>query len=230
MKIIILAAGMGTRLGSSLPKTMTPLSNGKSILRNQLDGLCRFFDIHDIILVVGYKKEIIMEAHPELTYVYNDKFNCTNTAYSLLLGVRKVKNESLLWLNGDVFFAPSILRGLRDLERSFVFVNTGKVGREEIKYTLAPDGTINALSKTVEKGLGEAVGINYFEARDVPLLLEGLESCGDKDYFEKGIETAIGKGLKVRPYHIGSEFCVEIDFKEDLHLVEKYLSQAPAEE
>jgi choline kinase len=224
MKIVILAAGMGTRLGNSLPKTMTILSNGKSILENQLECVCRFYDIHDIILVTGYKKEIIMESHPELTYVYNERFNCTNTAGSLILAIRKIKNESVLWMNADVFFEGNMIENISDKKESYIFVNRGKVGREEIKYTLSDENTIVNLSKTVENGLGEAVGINYFCAADLPLLIRGLEKCGNNDYFEKGIEFAIEDGAKIKAFDIGNTFCVEIDFKEDLHKVNTYLS------
>ena len=39
MKVIILAAGRGTRLGKEYPKALTPLKDGKSILLHQLDRL-----------------------------------------------------------------------------------------------------------------------------------------------------------------------------------------------
>jgi len=223
MKIIILAAGMGTRLGNSLPKTMTTLANNKTILENQIDNLKTFYDIHDIMVVVGYKKEIIMEAHPELLYVYNEKFNCTNTAYSLLLALEKVKQEDALWLNGDVFFDASLVQNVKKENRSLVFVNSEKVGKEEIKYKTNRVGMITAISKTIDSGLGEAIGINYITGFDLPLLKQGLKKCGDKDYFEKGIEIAISNDLKIFPFNIQSQFCTEIDFKEDLSKVNKYI-------
>lgn len=226
MKIVILAAGMGTRLGNSLPKTMTLLANGKTILQNMVDNLSQVFNKRDILMVVGYKKEIIMEAHPDLLYVYNEQFNCTNTASSLLMALEKVSAESVLWLNGDVFFDAGLVRKVPELERSTVFVDSGEVGREEIKYTLDKHGCIRELSKTLENGRGEAVGVNYIKDRDLTLLLEGLRLCTHKDYFERGIEFAIEKGLQIWPQEIDRFFCVEIDFKEDLHQVNRYIEKA----
>ena len=57
LNVVILAAGMGTRLGRPYPKPLTPLADGRSILRQQLDHLLATFgeDVH-IAVVVGFKK------------------------------------------------------------------------------------------------------------------------------------------------------------------------------
>ena len=56
LKIIILAAGIGSRLGNPFPKPLTPLNDGKSIMRRQLDNIAAFFDINNVTVVVGFKK------------------------------------------------------------------------------------------------------------------------------------------------------------------------------
>ena len=53
-------------------------------MQRQLEGLLRYIDIDNIYVVVGYKKEMIMEAFPELLYIYNNTFETTNTSKSLL--------------------------------------------------------------------------------------------------------------------------------------------------
>src|SRR4029453_15221436 len=66
-------------------------------------------------------------------------------------------------------------------------------------------------------GPGEAVGINYVSADDKPLLIEHLAACGDQDYFERAIETAIAlDGLRFRPLDISAFSAVEVDFEADL--------------
>lgn len=219
MKIIILAAGIGSRLGNPFPKPLTPLKDGRSIMERQVENLSEAFSEHDINIVVGFKKDLIMERFPDLTYIYNQFFDSTNTSKSLLKALKKYQNEDVLWLNGDVIFESAIFDVLKqeiEEENSFVSVNTNRVAEEEVKYTLK-NGTIEELSKTVKNGLGEAVGINYVAGRDVPVLIEHLEKCDDNDYFERGIETAIQQaGLRVKAVDISSYRCMEVDFKEDL--------------
>ncbi|PCJ98365.1 MAG: UDP-N-acetylglucosamine pyrophosphorylase [Flavobacteriaceae bacterium] len=219
MKIIILAAGIGSRLGNPFPKPLTALNNGKSIMGMQVENLTTHFNIDDVSVVVGFKKDLIMERFPELTYIYNPFFDRTNTSKSLVKALKKNKNESVLWLNGDVVFDEKLLTILNPFinkEQSFVAVNTSKVAEEEVKYTLKAD-YIDQLSKTVKNGLGEAVGINYIASKDIQFLINRLEGCDDNDYFERGLEIAIEKdGLKVCAVDISAYDCMEVDFKEDL--------------
>ena len=58
MKIIILAAGIGSRLGNPFPKPLTPLKNGKSIMKMQVENMTSRYDVDDINVVVGFKKDL----------------------------------------------------------------------------------------------------------------------------------------------------------------------------
>ena len=219
MRIIILAAGIGSRLGNPLPKPLTKLKNNKSIMQMMTENISSVYNIDLINLVVGFKKDLIMESFPDLTYIYNQYFDQTNTAKSLLKAIKKNKDQSILWLNGDIVFDKNILLKLKeyiDKDISFVAVNTSKVAEEEVKYTLK-NNYINELSKTVENGLGEAVGINFISSRHIDSFIKRLEECDDNDYFERALEVAIEKdGFKIKPVDISEYNCIEIDFKEDL--------------
>lgn len=223
MKVLILAAGIGSRLGSPHPKPLTLLSNGRSILQHQIKAFLRYFDVDDVYVVVGFKKELIMEAFPELTFVYNDYFDTTNTSKSLQRGLRKLKEHDVLWINGDVVCDHQVIARIMASEGSCMAVNTLSVGEEEVKYTVDAGGCIDKVSKSVEQPLGEAVGINKVDKADVPLLLECLARCSDADYFEKGVELAIEKGLKIKPLDIKDSLCIEVDFVDDLKQVNRQL-------
>ncbi|MDO8732827.1 MAG: phosphocholine cytidylyltransferase family protein [Actinomycetota bacterium] len=226
---VILAAGMGTRLGKQpWPKPLTPLADGRSIMRQQLDNLQQVFGEQlRVLIVVGFKLESILEAFPDVSYAYNESFDQTNTNRSLLKALRQVSDGGVLWLNGDVVFDPMVLeraKTLIDADQSFVCVNTAAVAEEEVKYTIDSNGFIDALSKQVNPALGEAVGINYISRTDRAALIRGLEACQDSDYFERGIEISIEKeSLQVLPLDITEYFVVEIDFAEDLSRANKHL-------
>ena len=219
MKIIILAAGIGSRLGNPFPKPLTKLKNHKSIMQMMTENISFSYSLDLVNLVVGFKKDLIMESFPNLTYIYNQYFDQTNTAKSLLKAIKKNKDHSILWMNGDIVFDKNILIKLKeyiDKDVSFVAVNTSKVAEEEVKYTLK-DNYINELSKTVENGLGEAVGINFISSKYIDSFIKRLEECDDNDYFERALEVAIEKdGFKIKPVDISEFNCIEIDFEEDL--------------
>jgi len=221
VQVVILAAGMGTRLGRSIPKPLTPLRNGQSILGRQLDCLRSVLGSDSsVTAVVGYRGKMIMKAEPDLLFAYNPDYKTTNTSKSLLRALRTSREGGVLWLNGDVVFDPAVLQlALPCLraDQSFVCVDTNTVAEEEVKYTLDDEGYVRELSKTVVGGLGEAVGINYVSSGDKAALIAHLEACGDQDYFERGIETAIQQhGLRFRPVDISQFAAVEVDFETDL--------------
>src|SRR3954454_15259449 len=217
---VILAAGMGTRLGRPFPKPLTHLSDGRSIMQQQLDNLHTLGERKPVTIVVGFKKELIMEEFPDEVFLYNPDYSETNTSKSLLRALQRTPPGGVLWLNGDVVFDPRILDELGELlggDQSVVCVNHAAVGEEEVKYSVDEEGCVRELSKTVEDALGEAVGINYVADRDRALLLRHLDRCADNDYFERGIETAIADdGMRVRPVDISRFNCLEVDFEDDL--------------
>ncbi|HPF94875.1 MAG TPA: phosphocholine cytidylyltransferase family protein [Tenuifilaceae bacterium] len=225
MKIVILAAGIGSRLGNPMPKPLTVLNSGKTIMQQQIDNVSAFFNPDDINIVVGFKKDLIMESFPDASYIYNQNFDTTNTSKSLLKALKKNRHESVLWLNGDVVFDSNLFKGLKEYiqkEQSFVCVNNSEVGDEEVKYNLSPDGFIKDISKVITDGLGEAVGINFISKNDIKAFINRLEECEDNDYFERGLELSIAKdNLKVLPINISDFRCLEVDFKEDLDKANK---------
>ena len=221
IQVVILAAGMGTRLGKPWPKPLTPLADGRSILQQQIDNVRSVFaDTARISIVVGFKLEMILEAHPDVSYIYNEAYDQTNTSKSLLKALRNSHESGVLWLNGDVVFDSRVLQRVSERmknEKSFVCVNTSAVGEEEVKYTVDNRGFINALSKRVENALGEAVGINYISSHHKSSTIKNLEACADNDYFERGLEMAIEKdGIEIEPVDISDLFAVEVDFQADL--------------
>ncbi|MFC7430769.1 MULTISPECIES: NTP transferase domain-containing protein [unclassified Agrococcus] len=226
-QIVILAAGMGSRLGRSLPKSLTVLNDGRTIMQQQVENVRAAFDDARITTVVGYKADAIIDAFPENTYVYNDEYDVTNTSKSLLRALRASKPGGVLWMNGDVVFHPGLLARVAErvrADQSTVAVDTSKVSDEEVKYTLDARGDIRELSKTVKGGLGEAIGINYVSSTDKATLIRHLQRCDAQDYFERGLETAIAEaGIRVQPLDISDLFAVEVDFAEDLDRANLYV-------
>jgi len=227
INIVILAAGLGSRLGRDIPKPLTELADGRTIMQQQVDNINEAFGEKNINLniVVGYKLELIIEARPDASFIYNESYDMTNTSKSLMRALKALpSNEGVLWLNGDVVFNPEILKKAAKLiakDQSFVAVDTSSVGEEEVKYTTDAEGFIDNISKIIDtdSALGEAVGINYISSTDNKTLQYWLKKVNDNDYFEKALELAIKTDkVLIQPFDISSRgwYAVEVDFEEDL--------------
>jgi len=221
IQVVILAAGLGTRLGKPHPKPLTPLTSGESIMRRAVNSLrAAYGDEVFVTAVVGFKLDLVIEAMPDISFAYNEVYDSTNTSKSLLKALQLSQPGGVLWLNGDVVFDRRVLELIHDkieAGHSFVCVNTASVADEEVKYTLDGDGYIHELSKSVVGGLGEAIGINYIAAEDKAAVITRLEEADDNDYFERGLELAIERdGLRIEAVDISKYQVVEVDFEDDL--------------
>ena len=116
LQVVVLAAGMGTRLARPWPKPLTRLDDGRSILGQQLDNITSVLgpDVRTTV-VVGFKLELVMEAFPDVGYAYNEAFDRTNTSKSLLKALRLSQDGGVLWMNGDVVFDPRVLERVQPL-------------------------------------------------------------------------------------------------------------------
>lgn len=214
MKAVILAAGVGSRLGRPFPKSLTALPGGEAIMGRQI-RILRDCGIREIYVVCGFKKTIIMENHPDVFYRYNPFFYITNTSKSLLCAVRDL-DDDILWVNGDVVFDSGVIDKMVREPSNLVAVDRKKTGEEEIKYRTDENGYIAALSKSVESAEGEGVGVNTVARASLPALVEALERCDDNDYFERALELMIERGDRFTALDISEYRCIEVDFEEDL--------------
>lgn len=228
-QVVILAAGLGTRLGRPHPKPLTRLSSGETIMRRAVNLLRGAWPDVRVTAVVGFKLDLVIEAMPDISFVYNEVYDSTNTNKSLLKALVLSPEGGVLWMNGDVVFDPRVLDIIEERiarGQSFVCVDQASVAEEEVKYTLGADRMIKELSKTVVGGLGEAVGINYVSADDKEQLIRRLDECADQDYFERGIELAIEQdGLRFEPVDISEFQVVEVDFDDDLTRANAFLER-----
>lgn len=110
MKIIILAAGQGTRLRpytNDRPKCMVELK-GKPLLHRQLDSLYKSGVVKDdIALATGYLDNALDA--PGIKKFKNEKFATTNMVSTLFTAKEFFqKNEDLIISYGDIVYKPEV--------------------------------------------------------------------------------------------------------------------------
>ena len=125
---VILAAGEGNRLRpftEDMPKVMLPVGN-KPIVEYLIESLRRC-GIREIVLVVGYKRERIMEYFGDgkgwnmnIKYVFQDKQ--IGTGHALLQAEKHVEGEEFLVLPGDNIIDSESLRLLIESESPSIMV------------------------------------------------------------------------------------------------------------
>lgn len=135
MKVIILAAGQGTRLRpltDECPKCMVRV-NGKSIIERQLDAMhaCGIRD-EDITIVAGYRNDVLRERLQDMAvrFIVNEAYETTNMVCSLMCARDILAGEDQILISyGDIIYTPDVLNTiLASEEDSAVVVDDGWYG------------------------------------------------------------------------------------------------------
>jgi len=108
MKAIILAAGMGSRMGTltkSKPKCFLKV-DGSSIIKKLLNQLKKI-GFKDISIVTGYKAREFK--FKNINYFHNREYKSTNMVYSLMKAKKKL-NDDILIIYSDIIISDEILK------------------------------------------------------------------------------------------------------------------------
>ena len=241
MQAIILAAGMGKRLGEYTrdnTKCMLPV-NGRPLIDRTL-GMLANLGICRVVIVVGYQAQNLIDYigqryadRLDIEYVNNPIYDRTNNIYSLSLASEQMAQDDTLLLESDLILEPSILQSLVDDPRP----NLALVA----KYESWMDGTMvridndNNIVNFIPKAdfcyddaprYYKTLNIYKF-SRDfacnkyLPFLDAYTKAVGNNEYYEnvlRIISFLNSHDLKALP--VGEAKWYEIDDKQDLDIAE----------
>ena len=231
IKAIILAAGVGSRirpLTDHCPKSML-IINGKTILEMMISHI-QACGINEIVFVLGYLQEKIKNyvnaRFPDLIthYITNEKYEVTNTGYSLMLTKNFVQDSTFIKFDADVVFDINILKNLiaSEYDNCLCIDKNINLDAEEIKVIIRDENRVVKASKTVnpEDAIGESIGIEKISSEAAQALFSELElMMKDEQYHQKYYEAAYERLIeKDVPFHaldISGLKWTEIDTKED---------------
>jgi choline kinase len=240
MKAIILAAGVGKRLSSitkQKPKSLIQFG-GKSLLRRHVDCLVGL-GIRDVVLVVGYKQELIREESMRFPTDVNVHF-LVNEEYvrgsiGSLWVARSEFTDDLVIMDADVLYHPSILERLvkSSSENALLMDETVHQETEECMVVVREQRVI-ALTKQVPQEYdeaGEGVGFLKVGKSSTSQLIDSLKYYIQDKKLDMEYEDALKNFFCEVPVgyeKIGGLPWIEIDFPEDVEKAERnILPQLP---
>lgn len=135
MKVIILAAGQGTRLRpltDDRPKCMVEV-NGRSMIERQLDVMYACgIEQKDITIIAGYCGDALKKKfeNSSLDIIINEEFENTNMVYSLMRAWELMeKQEDVLVSYGDIIYNETVFRKILESQSdTSVIVDDGWYG------------------------------------------------------------------------------------------------------
>lgn len=245
MQAIILAAGMGRRLGqltSDNTKCMISV-NGITLIDRMLTQLSGL-NLNRVVMVIGYEgkklQEYIGNRYESLNIVYveNPIYDKTNNIYSLALATDYLQEDDTLLLESDLIFDDSLLHLIVDNQQP----NLALVA----KYQHWMDGTMvkidqdcDILNFVPKKAFSYDEADQYYKTvniykfshefsqqKYVPFIKAYCQALGPNEYYEQVLQviTSLDK-TNIKALPIGNEKWYEIDDVQDLDIAEAIFAE-----
>lgn len=246
MQAIILAAGMGKRLGE-LTKGNTKCMvtvNGISLIDRLLTQLCSV-NLARVVIVVGYEGEKLQEyigkrydTKLKIEYINNPIYQQTNNIYSLALAKRKLVEDDTLLIESDLIFDDSLFSMILDdsnpnvalvdkyeawMDGTMVHIDEENnivnfVPKEAFKYE-----HIDSYYKTVNiYKFSRDFSINTY----VPFLEAYTKSLGNNEYYEQVLRVVtLLDNCNFKALTLNGQKWYEIDDVQDLDIASVIFSE-----
>ena len=249
MRALILAAGMGRRLGRGLPKALTRVGS-RTILEHQIDAF-RAQGISDIGIVTGYKEDLFKNFG--LITFHNAEYEHSNMLRSLSCAFDWMTQSTLISYS-DIVFSSSIIKQLKE-HQSPITISVDPhwwpryTGRDQHPMTQAElvevqdSGLVTSFGKRSRVGRPEAfaefigilkvneAGANSIKMAYSQLSQEACESTAqtrkwDNAYLTELLQHVVDINGEVVASAVNGRW-IEIDTPQDLEYAQNCLEKDP---
>lgn len=232
MKVIILAAGRGTRISKligDIPKCTVDVC-GKPLIVRTLE-IFNANKIHDVSIVLGYKHKVIEDVVKDynLKQYLNPFYHVTNSIASLWFALQEFDGkEDILICNGDVFFTQKIIDNIFEEKRDLVMLSDrSKVDTGDYFFKTKGGVIVNyGKELTRENRDCEYVGIAKISKENVAKFKERLTEMIDRQESDKWWENVLYSMAKERDIYVrdvDGAFWAEVDYIEDYAKILEYV-------
>lgn len=245
MQAIILAAGMGRRLGeftANNTKCMLEV-NGVRLIDRMLRQLSKL-KLSRIVIVIGYEgqnlKNYISKNYPDwpIVFVENPVYDKTNNIYSLWLARGYMAEEETLLLESDLIFEDAVLEAVvKSKYRDCALISKYETWMDGTMVRIDDDNNIvNFIPKKAFKYSDtdfyyKTVNIYKFSKEFVvdhylPFLEAYIRVLGENEYYEQVLRVITlidNTGIKALP--ITGMHWYEIDDVQDLRIAETIFAE-----
>ena len=248
MKVIIIGAGSGSRIGDfakNIPKSLIEI-NDKTILERQV-SLFRKNGLNEIIVITGPNKEKFNLN--DITYIFDSKYD-EHDILGSLMETKNYFNDDIIVTYSDIIFEESILHQILESESDIgiavdfdwekSYVNRTEHPKSEAENVLVDNtGSVLQIRKNIQninKNVAEFLGIIKFSAYGSKSFVKKYEilekshkekfhsaSSLSKAYLIDMIQELVDSKIKVSAISITGKWC-EIDTMQDLKRATKIFS------
>lgn len=236
LKAVILAAGIGSRLGEltqDKPKSLLKI-NEQTLIEYQIEILQDFgIRNEDIYIIAGHKFEILknfLSNRYHVNFIFNSKYQKWNNIYSFYL-IKTIPfiTENFLLINSDTLFHRNIMENVSKVfsdSWNYLVVDVDKKLDVEEMKVLIEHGFIKKIDKSLnpKTANGEYIGLAKFNRPKLNTLFQCIESQINQGltylWYENSLDLALDS-LRLKYIPTMGYPWIEIDTLEDYQMALK---------
>lgn len=233
MKVIILAAGIGSRLKpltENTPKSLLYIDENITVLERTIEMINRNCSA-DIVVVTGYYKEKIEECVSKFSNcktINNPFYRITNSISSLWFA-REEMDDDIIIMNADIILEEQLFKYIINIDESAYVLYDSSIG-EAADYKVAEEsGDVVVMSKELNSFSGEYVGVTGLSCYEAKKVREKIEHMVENELVNEWYETALvdmifNNMFKLKALDVCEYNWTEIDSVNDLIKAKQIIS------
>jgi choline kinase len=228
LRAVVLAAGRGTRMGGTTPKTLLPIEDREPLLFYILEGL-HSAGVDDLFVVTGHRPEEIQEYVTEhskieaVTFARNPRFASWGNFHSVRVALDQSPGMNVLVVNSDVIVHPRVYARVADTKGDLVLAvdNTRRLDEEDMRVELNRDRVLD-IGKSLRMAVshGEYAGVSLLRPAAAAVYNEmstELEWRALTDlYYEDVYQMMIERAVDTHAALVGAGEYAEVDTPDDV--------------
>lgn len=191
MKILILAAGKSSRFKSKKLSHKCLIKIGKSSI---IEKLINNFKMFKINIVIGFKHKVLLKKLKKykVNFIYNSLYNKTEMLYSIILGLKKTNDNTLIMYSDIIFDYEKMIMLLNkklnlnevtipilNTQKKYISFNSFKKlkDKESLNYNRRNYLTgIGQKVKSEKKIQGQFMGLLYIPKKKIKIIINQYEN------------------------------------------------------
>lgn len=200
MKYIILAAGRGTRLSPLTihnAKSLLKLDENITLIERTLQMIRNNDNEADIVIVVGFKRELFENSIQGVTFIYNPFFAVTNSVGSLWFAREHLlEQDNVVIMNADVLVSEKLMREVicQPVSKPKVLVDSSIKTNGDYNVEVSGDEIV-VMSKELQSYFGEYAGITLLNRSGAKRLYLEINKMIENEEYDQWYENALDQAI-----------------------------------
>jgi choline kinase len=171
---------------------MFKLDENTTVMQRTVQLIKRHDSSAEIVVVVGFMKDEIMDKISGVSFVINPFYAVTNSIASLWFARNYLNRENVVIINGDIVAEDRLVKDIicNKFERPTVLLDSSIRSNGDYNVQVYNNEVV-VMSKDLEEYYGEYAGITMLTSEAAKMLLKMANKMIDEDQYDQWYENAI---------------------------------------